>query len=89
MEAKTITNLVMTANISYDVQKTQIDSNAEVLEVSKDIKTSAEAIDKSIEYSTPKSSGFVKVKQKKSFLGTRDTEEREEDTVNMLFWSHV
>lgn len=89
MEAKTITNLVMTTNISYDVQKTQIDSNAEVLEVSKDIKTSAEAIDKSIEYSTPKSSGFVKVKQKKPFLGTRDTEEREEDTVNMLFWSHV
>lgn len=88
MEAKTITNLVMTANISYDVQKTQIDSNAEVLEVSKDIKTSAEAMDKSIEYSTPKSSGFVKVKQKKLFLGTRDTEEREEDTVNMLFWSH-
>jgi hypothetical protein len=87
VEAKTITNLVMTTNISYDVQKTQIDSNAEVLDVSKDIKTSAEAIDKSIEYSTPKSSGFVKVKQKKPC--TRDTEEREEDTVNMLFWSHV
>lgn len=88
MEAKTITNLVMATNISYDVQKTQIDSNAEVLDVSKDIKTSVEAIDKSIEYSTPKSSGFVKVNQKKPFLDSRDAEEREEDTVNMLFWSH-
>lgn len=88
MEAKTITNLVMATNISYDVQKTQIDSNAEVLDVSKDIKTSVEAIDKSIEYSTPKSSGFVKVNQKKPFLDSRAAEEREEDTVNMLFWSH-
>lgn len=78
----------MQSTINYDVQKIKVDSKAEVLET-ENLKPSATAIDKSIEFSSPKTSGFVNVKHEGPFPDDNIAEDREEDTVNCLLWSYI
>lgn len=77
----------MKTKLSYDVQKIQVDS-AKSLGNETNLQTPAEAINKSKEFSSSKSTGFVDTKYEKPFPDNDDSEDREEDTVNFLGWSY-
>ena len=78
----------MKSVITYNVQKIQV-ASAKSLESEINLQTPTEAINKSKEFSSSKSTGFVEVKYKKPFPEDTASEEREDDTVNFLDWSYV
>lgn len=73
--------------ITYDVKKIQVET-AKSLETVTGLQTATEAIDKAKEFDSPKTSSLVEVKYKKPFPDNTDSEEREDDTVNLLGWSY-